>query len=273
MKETFETIYSSWDSLFSGNAIDLSQAETFDPWTIGLVCLRAIEIKGEPDKKIILPKSAEALAYLKRVHFDQFMRSLAFDGDMQPLMALPDSEGHSPDMFEIVWSTFRDEFSARLVSRVRRMFQSFGMNDDEEQRATALVGELGNNVYDHNEGSWPTDVGGALIIAQHYPEHKRIEVVVADPGVGFLGSLKQAKPDLADDIEAIQLGLQGVTGRVGEKRGNGLKLIQRWTIEDFQGILRIHSGSGLVEVDQTGTKATLGPKILGTLAELVVFYK
>lgn len=200
------------------------------------------------------------------------MNSTTFAGDMQALSGLSVSEGNSPDMFEIVWSTFRDEFSARLVSRIRRMFQSFGMNEDEEQRATALVGELGNNVYDHNEGSWPTDVGGALIIAQQYPDQKRIEVVVADPGVGFLGSLKLAKPDLVDDIEAIRLGLQGVTGRVGEKRGNGLKLIQRWTIEDFKGILRIHSGSGLVEVDHTGTKATSVSKTLGTLAELVVFY-
>src|SRR5436305_863822 len=36
-------------------------------------------------------------------------------------------------------------------------------------------------------------------------------------------------PNINSDIEAIKLGLAGNTGRVGEIRGNGLKLIQQWT--------------------------------------------
>lgn len=217
-------------------------------------------------------QDSEIISYLKRIHFDEFMDKLTYRNDVQPLLNLPSHERENHNVCEIVWSTYRDEFAARLASRIRRMFLAFGMSEDDEQRATALVGELGNNVYDHNEGAWPTDIGGSLIVAQHYPKARRIEIVVADPGVGFFGSLQQAKPDLKDDVEAIQLGLQGVTGRVGEPRGNGLKLIQRWTVKEFNGILRIHSGSGLVTVDAHGAKTRVVPKIIGTLAELVVFY-
>jgi anti-sigma regulatory factor (Ser/Thr protein kinase) len=273
MKVTFEKAYATWDTLFHNHTIDLTQAKFFDPWGVGLVCLKAIENKQQSGKKLLLPQDSEIISYLKRIHFDEFMDRLTYRNDVQALLTLPANERENHNVCEIVWSTYRDEFAARLASRVRRMFLAFGMSEEDEQRATALVGELGNNVYDHNEGAWPTDIGGSLIVAQHYPRARRIEIVVADPGVGFFGSLQQAKPDLKDDIEGIQLGLQGVTGRVGESRGNGLKLIQRWTVKEFNGILRIHSGSGLVTVDANGAQTRVVPKILGTLAELVVFYK
>jgi len=167
-----------------------------------------------------------------------------------------------------------DEFNARLESRIRKIFKNFGMKDADEQKATALVGELGNNVFDHNEGVWSTDVRGAIIIIQNYPEIKKIEALVADPGIGFFGSLRGIEPDPPlTDIDAIKLGLQGISGRVGERRGNGLLLIQDWTINQFNGIIRIHSGSGLVVVDKNGQKESNVNKILGTLAEFVVLYK
>ncbi len=97
--------------------------------------------------------------------------------------------------------------------------------------------------------------------------------VWANPGIGFLKSLKVADPSLNNDIEAIQLGLSGVTGRTGERRGNGLKTIQRWTIDKFDGIVKIHSGSGLVVVSKEGQETETVFPILGTLASFVVKYK
>lgn len=96
---------------------------------------------------------------------------------------------------------------------------------------------------------------------------------MVDPGIGFSGSLKAVDPSVKTDVEAIQLGLRGVTGRVGEPRGNGLKIIQDWTINKFDGIVKIHSGNGLVVVDKDGQHTQTTFPILGTLASLMVKYE
>jgi hypothetical protein len=257
----------------TGHTIDLTRMGFCDPWTIGLVCLKAIEWKDEADRELRLPTNVDALTYLKRMHFDTFMQAMGYESFLGPLRMLPHIELDNPNVHELMHCTYRDEFNARLSSRVRRMFRNFGMSDPDEQRATALVGELGNNVFDHNEGVWPTSIGGAIVVAQNYPRKQHIDITVADPGIGFLGSLAVRDPNLVDDVAAIRLGLSGVTGRVGEARGNGLRIVQDWTINKFHGIVRVHSGAGLVVVDEDGQKARTVPRILGTLASLVVEYK
>ena len=77
----------------------------------------------------------------------------------------------------------------------------------------SVVGELGNNVFDHNSGSWPLNISGCIIAAQNYSKEKSIQFVIGDPGVGFRGSLKSAYPEINNDIEAIKKGLAGNTGR------------------------------------------------------------
>ncbi|MBI3627828.1 MAG: hypothetical protein HY220_03765 [Candidatus Sungbacteria bacterium] len=270
MDFTFETIGET--ESFLDKIIDLSSCTWCDPWIIGLVCLKAIENKSLQNKKIILPDSPDVLAYLKRMHFDSLMTNLGYAEDMRPMSDLLMNELDNPNLHEILHCSFRDDFNARLQSRIRKMFTNFGMNADDEARATAMVGELGNNVFDHNEGLWPTEIRGAIITAQNYPTKKRIEISVADPGGGFLGSLRLSKPDLKDDIEAIELGLSGITGRMPEKRGNGLLVVQDWTLNKFHGSVRIHSGAGLVVVDKDGKRSRQAKRTLGTIASLVVEY-
>src|SRR3989344_5323579 len=237
MDFTFETSYKNFNSVFHDGEIDLSNIDFFSPWGIGLVCLKAVENMDRADKALKLPRKSDTLTYIKRMHFAVIMQELTYAPFLDKLNGLEIQEHDNPNVHEIMHCSFRDEFAARLESKIRLIFKAFGLNDNDEQKATALVGELGNNVFDHNAGSWPTNVVGAIIIAQNYPNLKCVEVVVADTGIGFLNSLKVAKPDLKNDIEAIKLGLAGVTGRVGEKRGNGLRTIQDWTINQFRGIV------------------------------------
>jgi len=199
---------------------------------------------------------------MKEIGYEKFVREL---GNINMV------ERENTNVYEITHSLASDDFNARLT-KIRTMFKNFGMNSqDDINRATVLVSELGNNVFDHNLGLWPTDVRGAIIVGQNYPKLKKIEMVVADSGVGFKKSLQLRNPNL-NDVEAIKLGLQGITGRVGENRGNGLKLIQDWTINKFNGIVKIQSGSGLVIVDKDGVRSRTVNKILGTLASFVVIY-
>ncbi len=212
------------------------------------------------------------LKYLKRMHFCEILSELGYKEEFELLNKVQIPENYNLNIQEISHCEYRDELDGKL-EKFMEMFKNFGLNEYDARLATALVGELGNNTFDHNLGSWPTDISGCIIVAQNYPTKKKIQVAIGDPGIGFLGSLKAAFPNLKTDIEAIKKGLGGNTGRIGELRGNGLKLIQRWTIDNFSGKLAIQSGEGLAIVDENGITEAKRNKILGTLAQLMIYYK
>lgn len=260
----FETVYENLSTVVREGIIDLSATKSFDPWTIGILSLLAIERKDKAEKGVVLPNDPSAKTYLRETNFIDFVGKLGYNDFAIERLGDPNIQG-------IVHSLFRDDFNARL-SGIRSVFQAFGMsNEDDVNRATVLVGELGNNVFDHNEGVWPTEIRGAVILGQNYLQEKKVEVVVTDPGIGFRQSLRTVDPNLTD-IEAIKLGLEGCTGRIGEERGNGLRLIQDWVINKFDGVVRIHSGSGLVVVDENGVRSKSVMSVLGTLAGFVIRY-
>jgi anti-sigma regulatory factor (Ser/Thr protein kinase) len=232
MNLDFKNFYKNINNIVKDDIIDLSRIEFVHPWSIVMICLLLIERKDKPDKKLLLPKKAETNTYLKRMHFDKILSGIGYDEAKEVLDKVRVPERDNKNIHEILHCYYRDEFNARL-GRFIAIFRNFGLSESDAQRATALVGELGNNVFDHNLGNWPTNVSGCIIAAQHYPSTHIIEIAVGDPGVGFYGSLKTAFPDITNDIEAIKLGLTGHTGRVGEVRGNGLKLIQQWTIKNL----------------------------------------
>lgn len=271
MNLDFKNFYKDINSIIKGSTIDLSEVEFVHPWSMVMICLLLIERISDPNKKLILPNKVETKTYLKRMHFDKILSELGYNeaGDVLTRVDVP--ERNNSNIHEIMHCLYRDEFNARLGHFIT-MFKTFGLNENDAQRATALIGELGNNVFDHNLGNWPTHISGCIIAAQHYPNIKTIEIAVGDPGVGFYGSLKAAFPEIKNDIEAIKLGLAGHTGRIGEVRGNGLKLIQQWTLQNFAGIVMIHSGNGLVIVDKTGMKESKVNKILGTVAQFMINY-
>ncbi len=273
MDITFDTIYEKSQDVFPNHTINFAEATWFDPWAIGLACLKGIEFKDQKDKQLILPKNEDMLTYLKRMHLNKILMEMTYNSFLKPLEQLEVNERENDNVCEILHCEFRDALEAQLSSKIRRMFRHFGLNELDEARATALVGELGNNVFDHNDGQWPSSIRGAIILAQHNPKKHRIEIVVADPGIGFSGSLRAADKTIPSDVEAIKLGMSGVTGRVGETRGNGLRVIQDWTINKFDGIVRIHSGDGLVVVDRNGQATKTVFPIIGTLASFVVRYK
>ncbi len=178
-------------------------------------------------------------------------------------VAEPDKEYFCPD---------GQTFQSRL-NRLERDLQNTNAAGSDFSLITSIVGEIGNNSFDHNLGNWPTKVSGCIIAAQHYPNLKKIDIAVGDPGVGFYGSLKAAFPEIKTDLDAIRKGLEGNSGRIGETRGNGLRIIQQWTIQNFFGKVMIHSGNGLVIVSNRGMKEYTVNKILGTLAQFVINYK
>lgn len=88
---------------------------------------------------------------------------------------------------------------------------------------SAIVGEIGNNSFDHNLGNW-SDIPGIFF---GYDLEKR-EVVLADRGQGILKTLKRVKPELISDEQALKVAFtEIISGRSPEARGNGLKFVRK----------------------------------------------
>ena len=223
-------------------------------------------------KKLAFPKNQDILYYLKRLHFCDVLKELGYSEEERYLKEFDLGEKDNLNIQEIIHCRYRDEFNARL-ERFVGIFKNFGLVENDARLITAIVGELGNNVFDHNLGNWPTDISGCFIAAQNYPLEKILEFTIGDTGMGFLGSLKARFPNLKNDIEAISCGLAGNTGRINEIRGNGLRIIQSWTINNFCGNIYIHSGNGFVEIDKNGIKSKETFKIIGTIVQIMLYYK
>jgi len=269
-KLIFENFDQKIEEMVHGAVIDFSHVTFLDPWAIATVGLLLAEHHNDAGKRFILPQDKDVLGYLCRLHFNELLSELGYIEEGESLRVNYGGEKENMNLHEMIHCRTKDELEGRL-HRFIRIFENFGMDSNDARTMTAIVGELGNNVFDHNLGNWPTDSTGCIILAQRYGGNvNRIQVVIADFGSGFLASLKPAYPELKSDVDAIRKGLAGFTGRLGEKRGNGLKTIQAWTIDKFRGTLSIHSGSGMANVNASGIETKEFPRTMGTVAQLMI---
>lgn len=171
----------------------------------------------------------------------------------------------------VIRSELRDQFEASLPS-VIRFLQEKGFQEEDVYRITAIVGELGNNTFDHNLGKWPNGFIGCFLALRVHKTEKLLEMVIVDLGVGFQESLKAHDPTPRSEQEAIIMGLKGATGRIGEKRGNGLRTIRAWMKLYYRGKLRIQSRNGVVEVENQAMHDYTSREISGSEVYLRLHY-
>lgn len=135
-----------------------------------------------------------------------------------------------------------DVFKARLEK-----FALLMEKDEHLKNLTALVvavvGEIGNNSFDHNAGNWP-DVMGCFF---GYDLGKRL-ILIADRGRGVLTTLRSVRPALKNDKEALTMAFtEMATGRAPEHRGNGLKFV-RSAVTRLGLRLKFRSGTAELEI-------------------------
>ncbi len=115
----------------------------------------------------------------------------------------------------------RDVFQGRLARMSAEMERDTSLYDIYSL-LTAIIGELGNNAFDHNLGNWKDETG----VYFAYDIRNRL-VVIADRGQGVLNTLKRVRPELSTENEAIKLAFtEIISGRAPEQRGNGLKFVE-----------------------------------------------
>jgi hypothetical protein len=142
---------------------------------------------------------------------------------------------------ESCFSETRDIFTARLQSYVL---------DTKKYLESAIIGEIGNNTFDHNFGfinNYPRGVYCNMNYLQRY-------IVLADYGKGLKQSLLPVLPSLASDMEAIETAFtKRISGRSPEQRGNGLKFVAE-TIQQNNWRLYFQSGVGSCSIDVGGLR-------------------
>lgn len=138
--------------------------------------------------------------------------------------------------------------SSIFQARLSKMQDRLSVVNDEEVRKffpliVAVAGEIGDNSFSHNLGTWP-DIPGVFF---GYDLNKR-RVVLADRGRGILETLKRVRPELIDDKQALMVAFtEIISGRAPEERGNGLKFVRRVVTENLRGLF-FQSGSAQLEL-------------------------
>jgi len=137
------------------------------------------------------------------------------------------------------FSETRDVFAARIQSYVIRT---------KKYLEAAIIGEIGNNTFDHNFGYISSMPKGVYCNTEYLNSY----TVLADYGRGIKQSLMAVLPSMTSDLEAIETAFtKRISGRSPEQRGNGLKFVSE-TIQQNNWHLFFQSGTGVCTIDNTG---------------------
>lgn len=122
---------------------------------------------------------------------------------------------------ESLYCQTRDVFEERN-KRVANLLLEAGKDESFSYLLSSVVGELGNNSFDHNIANWPNIPGVYFVI-----DLEAHSVIIADRGRGIRTTLLNIRPNISSDLEALKVAFtELVSGRSPEQRGNGLKFVR-----------------------------------------------
>lgn len=150
----------------------------------------------------------------------------------------------------------RDVFQARI--------DSYALQEGRYLES-AIIGEIGNNTFDHN---WDFAEGHARGTYLNLYEYKNT-VILADFGRGIRNSLEKVC-NTKDDTDAVKIAFtEQISGRAPEQRGNGLKFVLE-NVKKKNWSLYFQSGTGccIITNENVIFKST-NTDIIGCLGILV----
>lgn len=160
-----------------------------------------------------------------------------------------------------VWhSKTRDELQARLSSWLDYFFIRLGATEESAVMLSAVLGELGNNAFDHNLGQWKDEIG---CIIGFLDLGSMLRAAVADRGQGIIASLENSLSTKVSSDEVVRIAFEErISGRAPERRGNGLKFVGKQFKSSFGDGLLCLSEGGLYKIGESfsdiGKKAMRG---------------
>lgn len=140
----------------------------------------------------------------------------------------------------------RDVFQAR-TDRLLTDLKKIIKDENIVYLLVAVVGEIGNNSFDHNLGQW-RDIPGIFFSL----DVSGRTVILADRGRGVLSTIKRVRPKVDSDAQALQVAFtEIISGRAPEKRGNGLKFVKK-VVEENKFYLEFYSGAAVAKISGNG---------------------
>jgi hypothetical protein len=137
------------------------------------------------------------------------------------------------------FSVTRDIFTARLEHYIF---------DTKKYLEAAIIGEIGNNTFDHNFVFKNISQKGVYCDFCFQEKY----VVVCDYGRGLKESLASVISNIKNDEEALKIAFtKKISGRSPEQRGNGLKFVLE-TIQNNNWNLFFQSGNACCEINKNG---------------------
>ena len=189
-----------------------------------------------------------------------------FRADLDTIGEVWAASDQPPNIPEEYYCEQAGQFSARLNRFAADLRAADALSDNLIPLVVAIAGEIGDNSFAHNLGSWP-DLPGVYFA---YDVRKRL-VVLADRGQGVLKTLQRVKPDLDNDRDALVVAFtEFLSGRAPERRGNGLKFVREISETNFIG-LRFQSGMAAVRIPREPGRLeviSVSRNIRGTLARI-----
>jgi len=157
----------------------------------------------------------------------------------------------------------RDIFQTQLDKTINGLLNTKKISEEDVYIIAAIAGEIGNNSFDHNLGSWPDIMG---VFFDYELADGELKIALADRGQGLLATLKRVKPELKNDSEAIFTAFnERISGRAPEPRGNGLKFVKE-NIKDKKMHLLFISGQARAELNDKMTIEQVNDNLRGCLA-------
>jgi hypothetical protein len=154
----------------------------------------------------------------------------------------------APELKRDYYCQMRDIFQARQDKLPKELIRLTN-NDQLSFLLSAVVGEIGNNSFDHNLGNWP-DIPGIFF---KIDIDEKI-IMLADRGQGIFASLQKIRPEIKDHSESLEIAFtEIISGRRPEHRGNGLKFVRK-VIEGNDLKLRFYSGDAKCIIEKGETK-------------------
>lgn len=162
-----------------------------------------------------------------------------------------------------VYCETRDFFQARLDQMTNFLLSKKFLKEDDIYIVSAIVGEIGNNSFDHNIGSWVGEMG--IFFAYSFEDNK-LKIVLSDAGQGVFNTLKKVKPEIKDYQEALTVAFnERISGRAPESRGNGLKFVKA-NIKGRGMHLVFISGNAKMELNKIESIKKIKEKYQGCIA-------
>lgn len=154
-------------------------------------------------------------------------------------------------------------FQSRLQRFEQDLIRTSDLSPTYISLVVSVVGEIGDNSYNHNIGKWPDIVGiffGVNIL--------KGLVVLADRGLGVFHTLNRVT-DVRDDSDALNIAFTKViSGRSPENRGNGLKFVKRAVKDKRRLNLKFRTGDSIATIKDDLVIKKADSKIQGCLAEI-----